>query len=64
MIRSSHERLARVAAILTLVALALMVWSVLDPRPLSTVAAMTVGQVIGTTSLVLFLVVVFVRRRP
>ena len=41
-----------------LLALALMVWSVLDPRPLPVVVAMSVGQAIGTLSLLLYLVVV------
>jgi hypothetical protein len=55
-------RLARLALTAScscaLLALALMVWSVLDPRPLPVVVAMSVGQAIGTLSLLLYLVVV------
>jgi hypothetical protein len=40
----------RVACVLALVALALMVWSLFDPRPLPVVVAMSVGQVFGTLS--------------
>jgi hypothetical protein len=43
---------------LALVALVLMCWSLLDPRPLSIVVALSVGQATGTLSLVVFLVVV------
>lgn len=39
----------------TLASLALMVWSLLDPRPLIVVAAMSLGQVLGTLSLGAFL---------
>jgi hypothetical protein len=40
------------------VALALMTWSLFDPRPLPVIAAMSVGQVLGTMSFVGFLYVV------
>ena len=49
----------RVAAVAALVALALMVWGVLDPHPISLVIAMSVGQMLGTASFVVFLAVVF-----
>ena len=48
----------RVSAGLTLIALALMVWSVLVPTPLPVMLAMTVGQAIGTTAFAMFLFVV------
>ena len=54
----SNDRLVRVAAILALVALPLMVWSVLDPRVWPVLVALSLGQVIGTISLLLFLVAV------
>ncbi|HET9990251.1 MAG TPA: hypothetical protein VFQ65_17090 [Kofleriaceae bacterium] len=38
------------SAILTLVALALMVWSLLQPTPLPVMVAMSVGQVFGTAA--------------
>lgn len=54
----SNDRLVRVAAILALVALPLMVWSVIDPRVWPVLVALSLGQIIGTFSLVLFLVAV------
>jgi hypothetical protein len=44
----------RIAAVLTLIALALMVWSVLVPTPLPVMIAMTIGQGIGTTAFAIF----------
>jgi uncharacterized membrane protein YbhN (UPF0104 family) len=38
----------RMSAVLTLIGLALMVWSMLEPTPLPVMLAMTVGQGIGT----------------
>jgi hypothetical protein len=49
----------RISAGLTLVALALMVWSVLVPTPLPVMLAMTVGQAIGTTAFAIFGWIVF-----
>ncbi|AKV00470.1 hypothetical protein AKJ09_07133 [Labilithrix luteola] len=54
----SSEKLLRVAAILALMALPLMVWSVFDPRVWPIMGALTIGQGIGTFSFLLFLVVV------
>lgn len=48
----------RWAAALTLVGLALMVWSMIQPTPLPVMLAMTVGQVVGTTAFGLYLYVV------
>lgn len=50
--------LLRAACVLALVALGLMSWSLLDPRPAPVVIAMSLGQLFGTTSLAAFLVVV------
>ncbi|MBH23469.1 MAG: hypothetical protein CMH57_03185 [Myxococcales bacterium] len=52
------QRLLRGASVAALIALALMVWAFLDPRPIAMMAAMTVGQVLGTISLLLFVGVV------
>jgi cytosine/uracil/thiamine/allantoin permease len=49
-----YPRTLRAACILALVALALMVWSLLEPTPLPVLVAMSVGQVLGTISLVMF----------
>jgi hypothetical protein len=58
LVRLNSIRLLRLAAILALAGLALMVWSLLDPRPIPIMAAMSVGQGLGTLSFVIFLVVV------
>jgi hypothetical protein len=58
-------RLLRIAAVLTLVALALMVWSVLQPTPMPVLIAMSLGQLLGTAAFAMFLAVVIadVRRQ-
>ena len=53
-IRFTTSRLLRMAAILALVGLAFMVWSLLDPRPIPIMAAMSIGQAFGTLSFALF----------
>jgi hypothetical protein len=50
--------LLRVSALLTLVGLALMVWSIVQPTPLPVMLAMTIGQLVGTTAFALYLYVV------
>ena len=54
----SNERLVRVAAILALVALPLMVWSIVQPTVWPVLVALSLGQAVGTLSFVLFLVAV------
>jgi hypothetical protein len=51
-------KLLRVSAALTIVALALMVWSMLEPTPLPVMLAMSVGQGIGTIAFGIYLYVV------
>lgn len=63
MIRTRAERLLRFAAVLGLAALALMVWSILDPRPVPVLVAMSLGQALGTGSLLLYVVVVIADMR-
>jgi hypothetical protein len=53
------SRLLVVSCVLTLMALALMVWSLFDPRPIPVVATMSLGQLLGTLSLGSFGYVVF-----
>ena len=55
----SSSVMLRISAVLTLIALALMVWSVLVPTPMPVMIAMTVGQGIGTAAFALFGWVVF-----
>jgi hypothetical protein len=47
----------RLAAALALIALGLMVWSLLQPRPIPVIVAMSVGQLLGTLSFGTFLYV-------
>ena len=48
----------RISALLTLVGLALMAWSMLEPTPLPVMLAMSVGQGIGCLAFGLYLFVV------
>ncbi len=50
--------LLTIACALALVGLALIVWSIVDPRPVPVVVAMSVAQGVGTLSLLVYLVVV------
>jgi hypothetical protein len=52
------ERVLVVACVVALVALALIGWSMVDPRPIPVILAMSVGQVLGTISFAAFLLVV------
>ncbi len=54
------EKVLRLACVCALVGLALVVWSVLDPRPMPVILGLSVGQGIGTLSFLMFLVVVAV----
>jgi hypothetical protein len=46
------------ACVCALAALAMMAWSLFDPRPVPVIAAMSIGQVLGTLSFLSFLYVV------
>jgi hypothetical protein len=46
------------ACVCALMALGMMAWSLFDPRPIPVIAAMSVGQVLGTLSFLAFLYVV------
>jgi hypothetical protein len=48
------ERRVRFACYLALVALAMIAWALIHPHPLEVIVAMSVGQVIGTLSLLFF----------
>jgi hypothetical protein len=52
------SRVLRVACALALVALALIVWSLLDPRPIPVILAMSLAQGLGTFSFAAFLWIV------
>ncbi len=53
-IRIQPASLLRASAVLTLLALGLMVWSMLDPTPLPVMLAMSIGQAIGTLAFSLY----------
>ena len=50
--------LLRIACVLALVALPLMTWSLFDPTVWPVLIALSLGQAIGTLSLLLFLIAV------
>jgi hypothetical protein len=52
--KRSVRRLTRLAAVLALVGLAIMVLSIVWPRPLVVIAAMSVGHVIGAAAVVCY----------
>lgn len=52
--RRSYSRILVGACLAALAALALMVWSLLEPTPMPVLVAMSAGQVLGTLSLLAF----------
>lgn len=52
--------LARRAAMLSMTSLVCIIWSVVVPRPLPVVVAMTIGQTVGTISLAIYLFAVLI----
>jgi hypothetical protein len=56
----------RLAAVLAVIALGLMVWSLLQPRPIPVIVAMSVGQLLGTLSfgMLLYVLVADLRTGP
>lgn len=53
-VKSKIERRVFWACVWSLVALGLIVWSQVDQKPIPVIVAMSVGQVIGTLALLLF----------
>ena len=51
--------LLRISAVLTLIGLALMCWSILAPTPLPIIVAMSVGQGVGTSAFLIYLFVIW-----
>jgi hypothetical protein len=56
--KMNRPRVLQGACVLALLGLGLFVWSLVDPRPIPVIVAMSVGQALGTLSLLTFLVVV------
>ena len=50
----STTAMLQISAVLTLVALGLMVWSMVAPTPLPVMVAMTVGQGLGTLAFAIY----------
>jgi hypothetical protein len=46
------------SALLTVIGLALMVWSLVAPTPMPVILAMSVGQVAGTTAFAIYIYVI------
>lgn len=67
-VRGSVRELIRVACVLSLIGLAIMAYSILSPRPLPVILAMSVGQIIGGTGFCCYLLAVVIdaatRERP
>jgi hypothetical protein len=62
--RPSTSTIVRSACACTLASLGLMSWSLLDPRPLPVIVAMSLGQVLGTLSFASYAYVVVRDLRP
>jgi hypothetical protein len=54
----SRRRLSRLAAVLALIGLAMMAGSVIFPRPLPVILAMSVGHAIGAAAVICYLLAV------
>ncbi|MEP7051295.1 MAG: hypothetical protein ABJB12_13125 [Pseudomonadota bacterium] len=57
-LRRSVPELVRVACVLALLALGLVCWSVLQPRPIPVILAMSAGHVIGGAAFACYLLAV------
>jgi hypothetical protein len=58
MATTRYRRVLQVSCVLALVALGLIAWSLVQPRPIPVIVAMSVAQAIGTASFLAFLWVV------
>jgi len=56
--RRAH-RVLQAACVFALIAIGLMTWSILDPRPVPVMVAMSLGQVVGTLALATFGLVIW-----
>lgn len=52
-----RDRVLRVACVLALLGLALMIWGIFVPTPMPILIGLSVGQAMGTSSFVLYLIV-------
>jgi membrane protein implicated in regulation of membrane protease activity len=56
--RLSRHLTLRLSAVLTLLGLGFMVWSLLEPTPMPVMLAMTMGQALGTAAFAIYAVIV------
>jgi hypothetical protein len=56
--KRARPRVLQGACVLALIGLGFFVWSLVDPRPIPVILAMSVGQALGTLSFLAFLGVV------
>lgn len=61
--RVQMTTLVRISAALTILGLAMMVWSLLVPTPMPVMLAMSAGQALGILAFVLYLVAVVIDLR-
>lgn len=59
-LRRSVPELVRAACVLALLALSLVCWSVLQPRPIPVILAMSVGHLIGGAAFACYLLAIIV----
>jgi hypothetical protein len=58
--KGSVFRLTRVACVLALIGLVMMVYSILSPRPLPVILAMSVGQMFGMAAVACYVLAILV----
>ena len=61
--RTRRDRALWVACIFALCGLGLMMWSIAQPTPVPVLVALSIGQLVGTASFALYLIVVGVDLR-
>jgi hypothetical protein len=60
----SVPQLTRAAAVLALIGLAIMAYSIVSPRPLPVILAMSVGHVIGVLAVLCYLLAIVLHASP
>lgn len=60
LLKGSLFRLTRVACVLALIGLVMMVYSILSPRPLPVILAMSVGQMFGMAAVACYLLAILI----
>jgi hypothetical protein len=61
--RVQMATLLRISAVLTIVGLAMMVWSLLVPTPMPVMLAMSAGQAIGILAFLLYIIAIVIDLR-